>query len=104
MSLRTLAATASLVALLPALASAQGYNLRLSGGIQGVSFRGYKADSIPRDSVVATGNGSLETPTGYAVSCTSGASYCNYWVPGPINTTTPAVAQAALTMLSLIHI
>jgi len=100
MSLRALA-TASLLVLLPAAASAQGYNLRLTGGIQGVSFRGYTADSIPVDSVVRTGNGSLETPTGYAVSCTSGMAYCNYWIPGPINTTAPAVAQAALTMWGL---
>lgn len=98
---RRVAAVAILLALLPALAAAQGYNLRLTGGIQGVSFRGYTADSIPVDSVVTTGDGSLETPTGYAVSCTSGMPYCNYWVPGPINTTTPAVAQAALTMWGL---
>ncbi len=101
MNLRSVAAAVALVVLLPAAGSAQGYNLRLTGGIQGVSFRGYTADSIPIDSVVTTGNGSLETPTGYAVSCTSGVAYCNYWVPGPINTTAPAVAQAALTMWGL---
>ena len=101
MSVRSAAIAASLLALLPGAAIAQGYNLRLTGGIQGVSFRGYTADSIPVDSVVATGNGSLETPTGYAVSCTSNAPYCNYWIPGPINMTAPAVAQAVLTMWGL---
>ncbi|TFG86068.1 MAG: hypothetical protein E4H17_04495, partial [Gemmatimonadales bacterium] len=101
MNRRSVLAVAALALLFPAVVSAQGYNLRLTGGIQGVSFRGYTADSIPVDSVMATGNGSLETPTGYAVSCTSGLPYCNYWVPGPINTTAPAVAQAALTMWGL---
>ena len=101
MRLRTAAVAAALLTLLPGAAAAQGYNLRLTGGIQGVSFRGYKADSIPADSVVTAPNGSLETPTGYMVSCTWGAPYCNFWVPGPINTTAPAVAQAALTMWGL---
>ena len=54
MNLRTAAAAAGLLALLPGAATAQGYNLRLTGGIQGVSFRGYTADSIPVDSVVTT--------------------------------------------------
>lgn len=101
MNFRAAAAAAGLLALLPGTAIAQGYNLRLTGGIQGVSFRGYTADSIPVDSVVTTGNGSLETPTGYAVTCTSGVAYCNYWIPGPVQATAPAVAQAALTMWGL---
>ena len=101
MKFRKLATVLSVAIVLPAAAAAQGYNLRLSGGIQGVSFRGYTADSIPVDSVVTTGNGSLETPNGYAVACATGNLYCNYWIPGPINTTAPAVAQAALTMWGL---
>ena len=35
------------------------------------------------------------------MTCTSGVAYCNYWVPGPVQTTAPAVAQAALTMWGL---
>ena len=66
-----------------------------------MSFRGYTADSIPVDSVVTGPNGGLETPTGYAVSCMFGAGMCNFWIPGPIRTTAPAVAQAALTMWGL---
>lgn len=98
---RVLAAAAALAGLLPGAAFAQGYTLRLDGGIQGVSFRGYSADSIRVDSVVVNPNGGLETPTGYAVSCTSNAPYCDYWIPGPIRTTSPAVAQAALSMWGL---
>jgi hypothetical protein len=94
-------AVAALAALLSTAAGAQGYQLRLTGGIQGVSYRGYTADSIPVDSVVTATNGALETPTGYMVTCTSGLPYCNYWIPGQINTTTPAVAQAALSMWGL---
>jgi len=82
-------------------ASAQGYQLRLSGGLQAVSFRGYTADSIPIDSVVVNPSGGLETPTGYAVACTSGLPYCNYWVAGPVRHATPGMAQAALTMWGL---
>lgn len=98
---RALATAAALLALVPGVAAAQGYTLRLDGGIQGVSFRGYSADSIPVDSVVVGPDGGLETPTGYAVSCTSNAPYCDFWIPGPIRTTSPAVAQAALSMWGL---
>ena len=98
---RTLAAVAAVLGFAPGAAAAQGYTLRLDGGIQGVSFRGYSADSIPVDSVVLGPNGGLETPTGYAVSCTSNAPYCDFWIPGPIRTTSPAVAQAALSMWGL---
>jgi len=101
MNFRAAATGAALLAFLPAAGRAQGYTLRLDGGIQGVSFRGYTADSIPVDSVVRGANGGLETPTGYAVSCTFGAPVCNFWIPGPIRTTSPAVAQAALTMWGL---
>lgn len=89
------------IVVLPLVAArlhAQGYTLRVDAGIQAVSFRGYSPDSIPVDSVVVGSGGGLYTPTGYAVSCTSGMPYCNYWVPGPIRATNPAVAQAALTM------
>ncbi len=89
------------LALLPGTAAAQGYQLRLDGGIQAVSFRGYSADSIPVDSVVRTSNGALETPTGYAVTCTSNAPYCNFWIPGPIRVANPVVGQAAFTMWGL---
>lgn len=98
---RNAMAAAGLLALVPAVLPAQGYQLRVSGGVQAVSFRGYSADSIPVDSVVQGPNGGLETPTGYAVSCTSGMPYCNYWVPGPIQHATPGMAQAALTMWGL---
>jgi hypothetical protein len=101
MNVRSVAAGALLLALAPATALAQGYTLRLDGGIQGVSFRGYSADSIPVDSVVTGSTGGLETPSGYAVSCTSNAPYCMFWIPGPIRSTTPAVAQAALSMWGL---
>ena len=57
MNVRTAAVAATLLVLLPGGASAQGYNLRVTGGIQGVSFRGYKADSIPVDSVVTARTG-----------------------------------------------
>ena len=89
------------VALIPSAAAAQGYQLRLDGGIQAVSFRGYSADSIPVDSVVRGANGGLETPTGYAVSCTSNAPYCNFWIPGPVRVANPVVGQAAFTMWGL---
>ena len=101
MNFRMVAAGAVLLGFAPAAARAQGYTLRLDGGIQGVSFRGYSADSIAAGSVVTGPNGGLETPNGYAVSCTSGAPYCHFWVPGPIRSTSPAVAQAALTMWGL---
>lgn len=101
MTRRAVAVATMLLGLAPGAAVAQGYTLRLDGGIQGVSFRGYSADSIRVDSVVINPNGGLETPTGYAVSCTSNAPYCDFWVPGPIRTTSPAVAQAALSMWGL---
>ncbi len=101
MRLRAAALTGLALALAAGTASAQGYQLRVSGGIQAVSFRGYSADSIRVDSVVTGPNGSLETPSGYAVACTSGLPYCNYWVPGPIRHSTPGMAQAALTMWGL---
>lgn len=90
-----------LLVLVPGGAAAQGYQLRMSAGFQSVSFRGYSADSILVDSVVQGPNGALETPTGYSVTCTSGLPYCNYWVPGPIQHSTPGMAQAALTMWGL---
>jgi len=101
MTVRVAAATAMALATLAGTAAAQGYQLRMSGGIQAVSFRGYAADSILVDSVVTNSDGGLETPTGYAVACTSGQPYCNYWVPGPIRHSTPGMAQAALTMWGL---
>ncbi len=101
MTRRALALAGTLVLLAPGAARAQGYTLRLDGGIQAVAFRGYSADSIRADSVVVGSNGGLYTPNGYAVSCTFGMPYCNYWVPGPVQQTNPAVAQAALTMWGL---
>jgi hypothetical protein len=100
MSLRGAMAGLALM-LLPAASAAQGYQLRLDGGIQAVNFRGYSADSIPVDSVVRGANGGLETPTGYAVSCMSGMPMCNFWIPGPTKVANPVVSQAALTMWGL---
>lgn len=95
------AAFGALLLLGAGAARGQGYTLRVDAGLQAVSFRGYSADSIRTDSVVVGSDGGLYTPTGYAVSCTSGMRWCNYWVPGPIRSTNPAVAQAALTMWGL---
>jgi hypothetical protein len=79
--------------LLPRLAGAQGWQLRLDARAQSASYRGWQADSIPVGDTVSGGSGLPETPDGYIVSCT-GLPTCDYWRPGQARHGLPAVLTA----------
>jgi hypothetical protein len=83
------------------LASAQGYRLRLDTRFQTVSFRGVTPDSIPAGSAIIGPTGGLETPDGFAVTCTSGSSFCTFYRPGPRLSSDPFVSTADLTVWGL---
>jgi len=67
--------------LLPGLAAAQGWQLRLDARTQSASYRGWQVDSIPVGDTATGSSGLPETPDGYIVSCT-GTTMCDYWRPG----------------------
>jgi len=79
----------------PALA--QDYLLRLDARAQTVSYRGVRLDSIPIGQAVPAASGGLESPDGFAVSCAAGASYCQFYRPGPEQNGGPLVTTADLT-------
>lgn len=92
--------TLALLALLAASAGplpAQQYTVRLDAQAQGVNYRGLRLDSIPVGQVVSGANGGLETPGGYAASCSPGRPYCDFYRPGAEETGGPFTTAADLT-------
>jgi hypothetical protein len=60
---------------------AQGYRVELDARVQGVSYRGWRLDSIPVDQVQLR-DGLLYTPDGIGVTCLAGQAYCLFYGPG----------------------
>jgi hypothetical protein len=84
----------------PAAVHAQTYRARVDASAQSVTFRGLRADSIPREQAVVSASGGLETPGGAAVRC--GASgYCFFFAPGTVRHTLPVVASGGLVFWGL---
>ncbi|HXF96099.1 MAG TPA: hypothetical protein VNI61_08340 [Gemmatimonadales bacterium] len=95
------AAAAGLLAILPGLAPAQGYRLRLDTRWQTAAYRGVALDSIPvGDTVTGPGTGP-SSPDGYAVQCRAGAAYCTFFRPGPTRRGGPVTSTASLTVWGL---
>jgi len=82
-------------------ASGQGYRLRLDTRYQLVAFRGVTQDSIPADSAVIGSTGGFETPDGFAVTCTPGSGFCNFFREGPRLASQPFVSTADLAVWGL---
>ena len=82
-------------------ASAQGYLLRLDTRYQLVAFRGVTPDSILADSAVIGSTGGFVTPDGFAVTCISGSSFCQFYRPGPRLDSQPFVITGDLTAWGL---
>ncbi|HEV8399419.1 MAG TPA: hypothetical protein VGQ18_06205 [Gemmatimonadales bacterium] len=77
---------------------AQGYRVRLDTRVQAVGFRGVQIDSIPVSDTVTGPGGGPATADGFAVYCPSGAPYCTYFRPGPVQRGGPLVATADMTL------
>jgi hypothetical protein len=87
--------------LLPGVAAAQGYLLRLDSRVQSVAYRGVKLDSIPLANTVTTAGGGRETPDGFAADCANGAVACTFYRPGGERRGGPMVTSADLTAWGL---
>ncbi len=88
------------VVLSSAPAIAQDYRVRIDARAQSVWFRGLVPDSILASSVVASTDGGLETPDGYAVRCSTG-EYCFFFRPGPKLWSAPMATSASIVMWGL---
>jgi len=95
--MRRLALLASLVLAGPSPLAGQDYLLRLDAQLQTASYRGVEEDSIPASQVVTGSTGGPQTPSGFAVTCTSGSSECIYFRPGAQIHSGPFVTTADLT-------
>jgi opacity protein-like surface antigen len=78
--------------------AAQGYRLRVDTRLQAVGYRGVQLDSIPASDTVTGPGGGPATSDGFAVHCSSAASYCTYFRPGPVRHGGPLVTSADLTL------
>jgi len=76
--------------------SAQGYRLRLDTRMQGVSWRGLEADSVPLALGEVQPDGGIVTPDGFAASCDQ--RWCHFFRAGEVLRGVPLVSQADLTM------
>jgi hypothetical protein len=76
---------------------AQDYTVRIDANAQNVSYRGYRLDSIPVGQVVTGPGGGLETPNGFAVSCSPGRNFCDFFRPGRERNGGPFSTTADLT-------
>ncbi|MFN2315312.1 MAG: hypothetical protein ABR551_04495 [Gemmatimonadales bacterium] len=85
-------AAVGLATLLAAPAEAQGYRVRLDSRVQGVSWRGVIADSVPRSAVIEQPNGGYRTAAGHAATCS--AYWCFFYQPGDVLRGLPWVTQA----------
>ena len=81
---------------LPALASAQGYRLRLDTRAQTVAYRGVLLDSILAADVLTGPNGGPTSSDGFAVSCQPGSVYCSFFRPGAEQRGHPVTSTADL--------
>lgn len=75
-------------------AAAQQYRVRLDSRMQGVSWRGLAADSIPRAQAVPQADGGFLTPDGHAATCQQ--TYCYFFRSGDVLRGVPWVSQADL--------
>ncbi|HEX7023692.1 MAG TPA: hypothetical protein VF187_02645 [Gemmatimonadales bacterium] len=78
------------------LAPAQGYRVRLDSRVQGVSWRGLTAGTIPRADAVQQPNGGFLTPDGHAAIC--GENTCTYFAAGPVLRGIPWVTSADISI------
>lgn len=85
----------------PTAVLAQGYQLRLDGQVQSVSFRGVRLDSVLATQTVTGPTGGPVTTDGFAVSCPVGNAYCLFYRPGPVRRSAPLVTSADLTLWGL---
>jgi hypothetical protein len=74
----------------------QGYRVRIESQLQSVKYRGWQLDSVPVADVVTGPGGGLQTADGYAVTCVTGAAYCQYYTPGAEQRGQPFVTTADL--------
>jgi hypothetical protein len=89
------------LACVPAVASAQGYQLRVDTRAQRAAFRGVRPDSVLASSVVTGPNGGLQTTDGFFVRCPPGSVHCFFFRPGPYRQGGPLVTTLDLTMWGL---
>jgi hypothetical protein len=83
--------------LLPAAATAQGYQVRLDTRWQAAAYRGVQLDSIAAaDTVSQPGSGPL-SPDGFAVRCRPDGSYCTFFRPGATVRAAPLTTTATIT-------
>ncbi len=77
----------------------QGYRLRVDSRMQGVSWRGLVADSVPLTAGQLQPGGGVLTPDGHAATCDE--RYCHYFRTGAVLRGVPWVTQADLTIWGL---
>lgn len=75
-------------------AGAQQYRVRVDSRMQGVSWRGVAADSIPRAQAVLQPGGGFLTPDGHAATCQQ--SFCYFFRAGDVRRGLPWVSQVDL--------
>jgi hypothetical protein len=98
---RSAGLTIVLCVLAASAASGQGYRFRLDTRYQLVAFRGVTRDSIPVASAVIGSTGGFETPDGFAVTCTPGTGFCNFFREGSRLASQPFVGTADFTVWGL---
>ena len=86
-----------IIGLLPAVAAAQGYQVRLDTRWQAAAYRGVRLDSIPAADTVSLPGSGPTSPEGFAVECRPGASYCTFFRPGAIVRGAPLTTTATIT-------
>lgn len=91
---RVLLVAGAVLALSATSAVAQQYRVRVDSRMQGVSWRGLAADSIPRAQAIAQANGGFLTPDGFAATCQQ--SFCYFFRSGDVRRGLPWVSQVDL--------
>jgi hypothetical protein len=101
MTRRVAALAAMTLAMCSGVSSGQGYRLRLDTRVQSVAYRGSVLDSALASDTITGPTGGPVTPSGFAVSCGSLATYCHFFRPGPVVRAAPATTTADVTMWGL---
>jgi hypothetical protein len=83
--------------LLPVVAAAQGYQLRLDTRGQAAAYRGVQLDSIAAADTVSQPGSGPTSAEGFAVQCRPAASFCTFFRPGETLRAVPLTTTASLT-------
>lgn len=94
---RTVLMTAAGLTLLTSPLAGQGYRVRLDARGQTVSYRGLAVDSVLRSQTSPAPSGGLQSPDGFAVTCST-ATWCYFYRPGPSLRSIPLSTSATVVL------